>query len=117
MWKTFIAVSVVALLACVVYIGQNSLDTPVATVGVESLILRGRLLSETAAAAERGSCDDAYRLAEHYAFGFNQFDEANKWYRVAAKCPLVEPKNSTCRNTCLRSRQTWNFGRTVEANY
>lgn len=63
-----------------------------ASKGVAEIILRGSELTETIAAAERGNCQDANRLADHYLFALNHINSAIEWYRVAVRCPQVEPK-------------------------
>ncbi|WP_338847471.1 hypothetical protein V8J88_02000 [Massilia sp. W12] len=42
--------------------------------------------------ANNGDCNAAYRIGRHYSFFTVQFDDAIKWFRLAAQCPLVAPK-------------------------
>lgn len=42
--------------------------------------------------AKSGDCDAAYMIGRHHSFFTLQVDEAIKWFRLAAKCPNVGPK-------------------------
>jgi hypothetical protein len=42
--------------------------------------------------ASGGDCGAALKVARHYSFVLNDFDEAIFWLRLAAKCPAPEPK-------------------------
>ncbi len=42
--------------------------------------------------ARGGDCGAALRVARHYSFVLNDFDEAISWLRLAAKCSAPEPK-------------------------
>jgi len=49
-------------------------------------------LTAQKALANNGDCAAALKVARHYSFVVNDFNESISWLRIAAKCPQAEPK-------------------------
>lgn len=49
-------------------------------------------LATLKARANDGDCTAALKVARHYSFVVNDFNESFAWLRFAAKCPEAEPK-------------------------
>ena len=86
-----IAVAIATLAGgCTATEGSNMAQAPI------SPALTMRLTNQELAAlkelASGGDCGAALRVARHYSFVLNDFDEAISWLRLAAKCPAPEPK-------------------------
>ena len=89
-----IALMAVAIAAsaggCTVTEGGNMAPTPISPAltmrltDQELLVLKGL--------SNGGDCGAALRVARHYSFVLNDFDEAIFWLRLAVKCPAPEPK-------------------------
>ena len=61
--------------------------------GAEAYRLDDRTYARLAMLAQRGECEAAYKVARHHVFFTSNVDEAKKWYRIAAKCPLADAKD------------------------
>lgn len=60
--------------------------------GADVFRIDAAIYDRVARAAEAGDCDAAFTLARHHAFYTEKYDDAIRWYRIAAKCPHVGAK-------------------------
>ena len=61
--------------------------------GAEAYRLDVPIYARLARLAQGGDCEAAYKVARHHVFFTSNVDEAKKWYRIAAKCPLADAKD------------------------
>lgn len=60
--------------------------------GADALRVDDAIFDRLVGAAQEGDCDAAFTLARHHAFYTARYDEAIRWYRIAAKCPHIGAK-------------------------
>jgi hypothetical protein len=82
----------IAMLAggCTATEGTNVAQVP--TSPALSMRLTDQELLTLKGLANSGDCGAALKVARHYSFVLNNFNEAISWLRLAAKCPAPEPK-------------------------
>ena len=85
------AVAITALAGgCTATEGGNMAQAPISP--ALTVRLTDQELPALKGLASGGDCRAALRVARHYSFVLNDFDEAISWLRLAAKCPAPEPK-------------------------
>lgn len=80
--------SIIALLAigCAIYFQQSSIRADESPRGGRPFSLTQRDLSKLGAEAEKANCASAYRLAQYHLYSSLNLQQAEKYFRLAAKC-------------------------------
>ncbi|MFL6710085.1 MAG: hypothetical protein ACJ8HI_17935 [Massilia sp.] len=80
--------SIIALLAigCAVYFQQSRIPADEEQRGDRPFNLTQRDLSQLVAEAGKGNCVSAYRLAQYHLYSSLELQQAEKYFRLAAKC-------------------------------
>ena len=85
--------TVLAVMATGSSTGSDNMVQPLLPTSPAKLMqLTASELAEQKTLASNGDCSAALKVARHFGFVVNDFNESVLWLRIAVRCPAVEPK-------------------------
>lgn len=74
--------------------------------GESSFVVPANETPSLQVSAKNGDCNLAYKLGMHHFFVSLQYNEATRWFRLAAKCPDVRSKEALIAALLTEKNQT-----------